>query len=269
MICFVGDAGWDVTLAVAEVPRSGGTAVGRLVHSGPAGGSANSAATAARLGVPVTLIASLGEDQVARDIEAACALVDGLQLVAVRGSGRTQTSAVLNTPSGERTVIVGRGDTELAWNEVVRQALTCATVAHINVEDATVREQCWKTLAEGHRCLPLAHLDEEAAAGRLWDVVVGSAADHDRPDIQVLERVGTSVCVVTEGREGGWCFSAGGWRRYEPVTAQRIVDSTGAGDAFLGALLAGLHGREDLRRALERAARAGANALGRPGSWPT
>ncbi len=69
-----------------------------------------------------------------------------------------------------------------------------------------------------------------------------------------LARWGPRYVLVKEGSRGGTARdSQGGIDREWPGRARRVVDPTGAGDAFAGGLLAGLAFGEDLEAALERA----------------
>jgi sugar/nucleoside kinase (ribokinase family) len=182
--------------------------------------------------------------------------------------GRTQTAAILHTPDGERTIVVGRGDAQLRWTSKVGDALERSRVSHVNAEDPKMRARCWGAAAGGTRCLPLAHLEEEAQRQRSWDVIVGSAADHVRPAAEAVSAVAARLCVLTEGAAGGSYFAGGAWTRYAAKRVADPVDPTGAGDAFLGGLLHGLDLGQDAEAALESAAIAGAAALRRRGAWP-
>ena len=81
----------------------------------------------------------------------------------------------------------------------------------------------------------------------LADVIKISAADLDwlvpGADPSDVARTwlehGTSLVVVTLGPDGALAHSARGTIRY-PGTSVAVVDTVGAGDSFMGALLAGL-----------------------------
>ncbi len=80
-----------------------------------------------------------------------------------------------------------------------------------------------------------------------------------------------ATAVVTRGAAGGLYWHDGRVRRYRSPKV-RVVDTTGAGDAFHGAFAAGLALDLDLPEAVERAARAGAvacTALGGTGKLAT
>ena len=71
--------------------------------------------------------------------------------------------------------------------------------------------------------------------------------------------------VLTLGARGARYWSAGVERTVPPVPVE-AVDSTGAGDTFVGYLLAGRAEGREVGAALEQAARAAALCVGRPGA---
>lgn len=268
MIAIVGDAGWDYLYRVKKLPAVGGTVLGELAHEGPAGGSANSAAWAASLGTEVTLIAAVGDDAAGTRLEAACERVPRLHAVLQRAPGRTQVSSIFLTPDGERTLVVGRSSVPLRWSRDLIAPVADAAVVCLNVEDENLRGRL-HAHADPLRVLPLAHLREEARAGRPWDVIVGSRADHEAPPQSRLQAVRASICVLTEGESGGAFFTPkDGWQRYYASRATMVIDPTGAGDAFLGGLLAGLDATASPSEAVDLAAFNGARAVKWAGAWP-
>lgn len=59
-------------------------------------------------------------------------------------------------------------------------------------------------------------------------------------NLNPLFRRGVEAVIVTQGEQGSLIFQAGGFVKIPAVTPQRMVDPTGAGDAYLGGLLSGL-----------------------------
>ncbi|MCL2395341.1 MAG: PfkB family carbohydrate kinase, partial [Acidimicrobiaceae bacterium] len=93
----------------------------------------------------------------------------------------------------------------------------------------------------------------------------GSAADAGR----ALAARSGGVVIVTLGAQGSlWCTASAEPVRV-PAPAVRAVDTTGAGDAYCGALAAALAGGADLRSAVRRASVAGSLATTRHGAVPS
>ena len=110
-------------------------------------------------------------------------------------------------------------------------------------------------------CDPLV-VNESEASGLLGRQVRRAAGARDAAGD--LLRLCRSV-VVTVGGEGAVVADADG---VHVVAAPQVevVDSTGAGDAFIGAMAAALSAGHDLPAAVRIAVRAGAHAVTRPGA---
>jgi ribokinase len=94
--------------------------------------------------------------------------------------------------------------------------------------------------------------------------------DVDRAVFDLARRSGGDV-VATLGRDGVVAL-VGGEHLAVPARAVHVVDTTGAGDCFVGALAASLARGDDLRAAIELAVVASSLAVQRPGaagSMPT
>ena len=71
--------------------------------------------------------------------------------------------------------------------------------------------------------------------------------------------------VLTLGSDGAWCME-GDERVFQPVFKVKAVDTTAAGDTFMGYFVAGLAQGMPVKQRLERAARASSIAVSRPGA---
>ena len=99
--------------------------------------------------------------------------------------------------------------------------------------------------------------------------LAGIARASDPEDIaaELLERYGVGVLALTLGAEGAALFADGkSWREHAPAIELR--DTTGAGDAFLGGLLAGMRHGLGWGDALKLATSAGACCCERVGGFP-
>ena len=104
------------------------------------------------------------------------------------------------------------------------------------------------------------------------------ASRNDVPDgtppeslLELLD-IGATLCL-TDGEAGGllaWrsirAPHAARVRRYPAIPSDGVVDPTGAGDAFIGAMAAVLSAGNDLPAAVGIAVRAGSHAVTRPGA---
>jgi len=266
MIAVVGDAGVDRTYRLVEF-RRGATHVVSEALIRPAGGSANAAAHAATAGADVTLFAAVGRDEAGRLLRAACAAIPQLKVRLQDQGAPTQSSVVIVEADGERTIIIDRSYEALMPSAEDAALVRSAAVVSVNLEEPLERRK-WAVNCLGFRVLPIDHLSQEASAGCRWDLVIGSQSDHPSPGEDLLASVDAQICLMTDGAAGGAVWTReGGWRRWASP-AVNVVDSVGAGDAFLGGVLAAASSSRDadvlIRAGVERA-RA---CLGVDGSWP-
>lgn len=266
MIAVVGDAGVDSSYRVVEL-RRGATQIASESVMRPAGGSANAAAHAAVAGADVTLFANVGRDEAGRFLHAAYSAIPQLQARLQEQDAPTQRSVVIVEADGERTIIIDRSCKALVPSEEDAALIRLAAVVSVNLDEPLERRK-WSVNCPGLRVLPTAHLAQEASDGCRWDLVVGSLSDHPLPDEELLASVDAQICLMTKGASGGAAWTrADGWRRWSSP-AVNVVDSVGAGDAFLGGVLAAAERSRDaevlIRAGVERATA----CLGVDGAWP-
>ena len=268
-VVVAGPATWNTMVGVPAFPEPRPqTVFSTGHHDGLGGTSAGKALTLARLSVDVTLRTALGDDEVAERITAAL-VHPRLTMAAARGVGPSERHLNLMTPDGARLSIyldlppdpgpvpeavrdaIGRADVVVAdltdhAREVIPIAQTAGVPLWCDVHD-------YDGAAEFHRQFV------EAA-----DVLVVSGerlADH-RAFLAARVAAGTRWAVCTLGTRGAVALGRDeGWVEVPAVPVDRVVDTNGAGDAFVaGALLGHLVGRP-LAECLRLGAAAGALAV--------
>lgn len=248
-----GSVNVDLVVRGARLPRPGETVVGGTfeVHCG--GKGANQAVAAARAGARVRFVGCVGDDEHGRRSAEALeaegvdlsglSVVDrptGVAIIAVDGAGRNQISVA--SGANELARCEGEHDLVLAQLETPWERPRARTVVLNPAPAAPV------DLAGVDLLVPN-ELEAEALTGER-DPARAAAA---------LRAAGVERVIVTLGERGVW---AGGRRHAAPRV--EAVDTTGAGDAFVGAYVAALaQGRED---ALEFAQTAAGLAVQRPGA---
>lgn len=248
------------------------TPEGEVVEA-PGGSPLNVAITLARLGVTTRLLTALGDDERAHRIEAhleasGVALVDG-----ERPLQRTSTATARMRPDGSATYefdvvwelaykapatpVLHAGSLALFREpgaSVVRQLLDASTHTALVSLDPNIRPSLLpdhaQVLAQFETLLPMVHLvklSDEDAAWLYPDL-------SERDVVRHLRRRGPALVVVTRGVRG--CVLASGEAIVErPAVPTVVVDTIGAGDSFMGALIQqvlslGLIGDLTRRRAL-------------------
>ncbi|BDP43649.1 ribokinase (plasmid) [Deinococcus aetherius] len=280
MILVAGSLNLDLVVR-APIPRPGETVLGGELARHPGGKGANQAVAAARAGGQVRLIGRVGHDDAGSEFRAALA-GEGIDVAPVTATNApTGTALVVVNPAGENTIVVSPGanlhlrpgDLAPGWFEdarvvVLQLELPLETVRRAaelgHAAGATVllnAAPAWPLADELLRDVDVLVVNEHEAAALLHDVADGAEmADA------LARRV--PLAVVTLGARGvAWAARGGGGRLPAlPVTA---VDTTAAGDAFVGALAVALGEDQALEGALRFASAAGALAVTRRGAGPS
>ncbi len=267
-----GNAAWDETLYLAALPAQGASVHVRRGPEGLGGKGANQAVVLSRAGVPVTLVAALGQD--ARGDAVASALAsEALRSVLVRLSCATDWSVVLVAGAAENAILTTREAALALSPEVLRAALAGAGPGDLclvqgNLSVATTRAAVDAAKALGMAVAFNPSPVDPAFAGLFENVDVLFLNRNEAAAYGAIVSAAGAV-VETLGAEGARMSGRDGEVRIAaaPTTA---IDPTGAGDAFLGAALAVARGRAwriDCD-ALTAGARAAALVVGRAGAFP-
>ena len=283
----VGSVNLDLIAHLARTPAPGETVVAKSGALSPGGKGANQALAARRMGVPVALVAEVGDDSFQ---EPALRLLktDGVDLSAVRtGAGSTGLALIWVSPEGENTIVVmpGANQTFLPTRFDPGPALAAGDAVLISMEvPENVVEAAFAWAVRHHAPVyldPAPVPDRFSASLFRADVLMPNRGEAERllgvelPDVRaakwaaekLVER-GARVGVVKLGSEGLVYASRSGVF-VRPARKAEVVDTTGAGDCFAGVLAAGLMSGLGLAEAVDRAMDAAAIAVTRPGAQPS
>ena len=271
----------DTTFTVAELPETGETIIARGVRRTFGGKGLNQAIAAARHGAPTTMIGCVGDDGDGDEAQRLLAH-EGISTRQVRTvPASTGAAAVVVDSQGENVIIVApsandaldglsEADEEilagcgvlLCQMEVPPGAVAAALrTAHehgaITVLNAAPASALPPEMDGNIQILVVNAGEARAIAAQLGDAAARSAA---KDAFDVLLAVAPQV-IVTRGAEGADYFDRSGQRRHIPAPSVQAVDSTGAGDAFCGALCAGLAAGKSAAEATELGVAAGARTV--------
>jgi ribokinase len=288
----LGSINQDFVLKVERRPNPGETVTNAELSTHNGGKGANQAAAAARLGASVTFLGRVGDDEFGEPlVQALQAKGIDTSLVEQASGEPTGAAFITVTPDGENAITVAPGanrsltpeDAEAAsekiWDArvlVAQMEIPVETVLR-TVEVAAERgTRALVNLAPTFEVSPklLQRLDplvvnEHEAAFLLGSGVEGvDGALSAAPELLSL---GPRSAVITVG-EAGAVFAEGEASRHIPAPKVDVVDTTGAGDAFVGALAVKLARDTSLEEAVAYAVRAGAAAVtkqGAQGALPT
>src|SRR5215210_4918022 len=279
----VGSINQDFVLRVERRPEPGETVTDAELALYPGGKGANQAIAAARLGAEVAMLGRVGEDSFGEELVKNLRDngVDTSRVETVSGAP-TGSAFITVTPDGENAIVVSPGanrrfgpDEVGAASEDLERARVL--VAQLEVEVEAV-EMAARIVAanEGRFLLNLAPPREvPGELLRLSDPLVVNEheaaflVEEDTRDPEEsagkLLDLGPPAVVVTLGAAGA-ILATGESARHCPAPESQVVDTTGAGDAVMGALAAKLAEGALLEEAVPYAVLAGAGAVTREGA---
>ena len=286
MIVVFGSVNIDLVVPVERLPRPGETVLGPRYTLVPGGKGANQALAAARAGSAVRMIGRVGRDGFA-DLALAELKAAGIDLSAVeRDELPTGCALIPVDRQGGNLIIVASGANMAATDSQVADALLGPeTVVTLQMEVPLADN--WRLVERAKRrgarvvlnCAPAAAVPRAAMAALDWLVVNESeaellardlsltASDARSAGVAIAKSVGTTV-IVTLGGEGAVAFSGSEAWMVGPLPITP-VDTTAAGDAFVGAFAAAVDSGAALPQALHRASVAGGLACTVAGAQPS
>ncbi|HEX2031302.1 MAG TPA: ribokinase [Actinomycetota bacterium] len=282
-VVVVGSVNVDLVVRVLRLPAKGETVTGGTFVRAPGGKGANQAAAAARLGARTRFVGLVGPDELGA--EARRALDDDGVDVSTLGTGSRHTgvAGILVDDRGDNLIAVASGANAEVSAAYVDGALAGIDVSspvvlanlEIPLEAATAAAR-WAAARGGTFVLnpaPARSLDPSLLAR--CSVVVANeheAAALGGASMDDLLAAGAGALVVTRGRQGADLHRPGRPTHRQLGFPVDAVDTTGAGDAFCGALAWALGDGRGLEDGVRLAAAAGALAcrqVGARGSLPT
>ena len=285
-VVVVGAINVDLVVPVPRLPRAGETVVGPRLHRAGGGKGANAAVAAARAGAAVRLVGAVGDDADGR-----FALADlaghGVDVAGVvRVPEPTGVALIAVDPAGENLIAVGQGANAALSAEHVRAGIAAAGCVLVSTEvsAAAVAAAVRAATAAGTACvlnpapvlpelvglLPLRPLlTPNAGECAQLAALLGERSDDVTRCARALAARSGAPVVVTLGADGALVVSPDGTAtRYPAHPVERVVDTTGAGDAFNGALAAALAAGAALDAAVDRAGAAAARSVTHSGARP-
>ena len=272
-VVVVGSFNTDLVAFTETLPRPGETVSGARFLIGPGGKGSNQAIAAARLGAEVTFVGRIGSDvfaEPARELWQREAVDSRF----VRSDPETPTGVaqILVDAQGENTIVVVLG-ANLALDEsdvdAAESAVAAADVVLTQLEIGLAATRRALELGRRHGAVTILN----PAPATPLDRSTLQLVDWLTPNETELETLGAAGdlplenqrLAVTLGRRGTH-LSGCGLDGLCPSFSVRAVDTTGAGDAFNGALAVALGEGRDPESAVLFANAAAATSVTRPGA---
>ena len=270
-VCVVGAANIDLISYVPRLPRVGETLHGTQFRMGYGGKGANQAVMAARLGAEVTMVCKLGRDVFGEGtLENFRSLGVDTTHVGFTEKAFSGVAPIAVDPDGRNSIIIVTGANDLLSAEDVERARPAIRAAGVVVCQLEItletslsalrvaREEGVRTIfnpAPAREELPeeLCRLSDVFCPNEPETELLTGGPAGEEAARELLAR-GAGAVILTLGERGCLVVEEGS-ARHVPVEPVQAVDTTGAGDAFVGALAYFLAAGRPLIDAADRANR--------------
>jgi len=287
MIVIIGSVNMDLVLRVPRMPLPGETLAGDRFMTIPGGKGANQAVACARLAAPgtrVAMVACVGDDAFGdqmRQSITACG-IDDRYIDEVAGEA-TGIASIMVDANAQNSIVIaaganGRLDVERI--ERARALIEQASIVLLQLEVpmATVIHSIELAHALGKTVVlnpaPAQALPRELLQKIdyliLNEIEAAMLAEEQSEDIPMLARklhdLGARNVVVTLGEKGVYGSFADGQQRHLPARKVQAVDTTAAGDTFIGGFIGAIAQGRDQFDAIAYAQAAAALSVTRVGA---
>jgi ribokinase len=280
-----GSLNMDVIAQSARRPAAGETILGATVSFLPGGKGLNQAVAASRLGAKTAMLGAVGGDAFGRTLRGVLA-DNGVDASGVRMIGKSTTGvALIQVAEGDNAITGASGANMLFATSMIGRAPRCGEVwlAQFETPIATTEAAFRSARDVGARTiLNLAPMVRyPARLMKLVDIAVLNEIElaqatgrritprsSNRDIVSACGQLGVRTVIATLGGRGLVIVSPDGATVLAALPA-KVVDTTGAGDCFVGALAACLAAGRDLLDAALYANAAAACSVERLGAAPS
>lgn len=293
MILVVGSINMDIVLGVQDIPAPGQTVLSHSKMTTPGGKGANQAVAASKLGADVVMLGCVGND------------ANGKQLIESLNNSGVNTDYVIRTNNadtsaayicvsevGENAIVVDSSANNLVTPEYLmahahlfKQADYC--ILQMEIPEDTVKKAIVLSHVNSTKVIlnpsPLDHFDMSILDGVEYIIANKDEATMliDMPTVpeigadswvHFMRCHGIRNLIITQGDKGAHHYLASGNDAFYPSHAQHAIDTTGAGDTFLGAFTYAISNNYSIESAITFANAAAGITVTRKGaqnSFPT
>jgi ribokinase len=286
-IAVIGSNMVDLVTYVTRMPVKGETIEAPSFEMGHGGKGANQAVAAAKLGASVLMVTKVGDDMFADNTVKNLAGFGVDTRYVTRAKGRSSGVApIMVDPSGENSILIVKGaNNDLSPADIERAADDLRTCDVILLQLEVPVETVYAAIAFGKRhgvktllnpapAIPDLDIEQirdatflvpnETELAILSGLPVGSEAETETAARSLMAK-GIETIVVTMGSRGALLLTADAVKHIAPVRVTP-VDTTGAGDAFVGAFARYYVAGAGLDAALNKAVRYAADSITRRGT---
>jgi len=288
-VVVIGSLNMDLVTRAPRLPRGGETLIGHSFTTVSGGKGANQAVAAARLGAEVSMVGCVGTDAYGNELREAllaeqidCQAVttvedsSGVALIVVDDHSQNAIVIVAGANGALTPEVINRFDAVLQAADVIICQLEVpdATVGHALKRGRALGKTVILNPAPASRPLPadwFAHIDylipNESEATALTGLPVDSLASAEAAATQLLA-AGAGKVIITLGAQGSLFADGQGFQHF-PAPKVQAVDTTAAGDTFVGGFAAALASGRSEVEAIRFGQVAAALSVTRAGAQPS
>lgn len=289
-IVVVGSLNMDLVVRIPQIPRPGETLLGGIFKTFPGGKGANQAVAAARLGAQVTMIGCVGGDAFGKEMRNTL-ITEGIDTthILVQEESATGVALIQVDEKGQNSIAVASGANFQLTSAGVEKAMqsigsfdvlvmpletpletiyTASKIASLRGAKVLLNPAPAQVLDQGLLELVDVLLPNEHEVALMVGLPpLQSAADVRIAAEKLLSR-GARNLLVTMGGQGAILFD-GKTELNIPAYPIQAVDTTAAGDCFVGALAVGISEGKSIAASAEFASAAAAISVTRNGAQPS
>lgn len=274
-ITVLGSINMDLVTITEKMPQQGETITGQAFSTFPGGKGANQAVAAARLGAEVYMLGKLGNDLFGKKLKEILTQENvNTDFVDVASNKETGTASIIISDDDNRIIVVPGANKEVtpewvsSYEEQIRKSDTLLLQLEIPLESVRKAAQ----IAKKHKVpvilnpAPYQKLPNDL----LKDVTYLTPNEHEFK--QLLEEatkeeldIIRAKSIITKGEEGVE-FHLNNEKVLVNALKVDVVDTTGAGDTFNGALAVELSKKQDIKEAVLFASIAGSLSVTKLGA---
>lgn len=283
-IFVVGSLNMDLTVRAPHAPKKGETVCGDGFLTTPGGKGGNQAVACAKLGAKTLMVGCVG-DRFAEELLASLQSC-GVDVEFVeRREGVSSGVAVIVVAEGDNRIVIDRGANAEVNKELIDRALASAEegdflIVQLEIETETVCYALALAKEKGMITLlnpaPAAALPDEAFAhcdyflpnqseAQFYTGIYPEEEKSAKRCAAILKKKGVRTVIITMGGQGSACISDDGFTA-TPAARAQVVDTTAAGDTYVGAFATRLSEGADEEEAMRFANAAAAVTVTRRGA---